>query len=1121
MTMNPRLLKKITATTLALALVALAPGLESYRLFAQAVVTHAVPTANSAIGAGAAVGTNVLSVPGAGGIVSAPLNLQNGLLPNIAPTGVAVRTQAAAVQAAVPAASAQTLQTSVFSRSKAVPAAVQGVPAAGSEQRAADLKTLLAEPRAVALPVQEIEAMPASSAKGAGERMMDRILGRRSASFSSDVPVPVDGAPVSRAAALVEAARTNAVAEPAAVPSPAPAQTPEPARRGRVADTVLSVARIALAGAAVYGLQLAAATFLPAMFGFVPVAALWTLSSGVVLVPAALYARYRLSLRDSPRLNGVKLALDLFLGAYLGAAAVALPAFLGGAAVTHFLAATPLVAAASAVGLSAAAKGKGEGFLGKIVTWFTLTLPAAFLGVSGALPLTFSAVASLAALPAMTTVAFFLGFLIRSAETGRPFAVPGSLQPLRFPSYTWVLTGVVFALLTGYSPIMVNGAFFAWMFLGKGKGFDYLYGALAAWAVYTGFAAPITFLVLAFLPERAQVWSERLMSALLPAAAPAPSTAPAQVEPEAVAYPKPTAWPRFHYWLKTGLSLGALVGMGAVMSFTVFGVGTLLGNLAFVSVLMGLQLWFSKDLIKKTMQTAPTDEGQDPEVFSIMRELREIINKELAKKGKAPIPMPEIINVKMGVPNAFATGISPNKALVGVTIEIKEMLLEPEGLREGLLRLVKMTDPSSKSFVIFRTAIRGSIAGISENAGQEELSAALRAADAAQLKALGYRALRGVLGHEFSHVMNRDMILGAVAGGMSSAIAFSSYKILWAVGHAKAALQKFYDRLTGKPERRTLVAPALGAALGLLKIFIALWAPIAASLVQMASSRTREGGADEDGALLSSDPASLALGLGLLTSWRPKPGVTIEKARVPLIASLAHMLTVNPFEQLAAAGQLPELDAMAKLAVGKADDFFFDLFVTHPNTTQRIERLGEMQKALDSRRAENIDLTIVPGAAVRRDVPSLRDASQAVLPLDPSIDPVSDRMKSTLALRAPLVRGVLAGLGFAAAGLYTGLQSGLLTGVLGAFVAAPSLGVAAGLAAVFVYEKILRRGGETTIGVFLWGEVLGVAAGAVLGYYALPLPAAIALAVVQAAGGFVWGVLSAKAEGKPTVGVRG
>ena len=119
-----------------------------------------------------------------------------------------------------------------------------------------------------------------------------------------------------------------------------------------------------------------------------------------------------------------------------------------------------------------------------------------------------------------------------------------------------------------------------------------------------------------------------------------------------------------------------------------------------------------------------------------------------------------------------------------------------------------------------------------------------------------------------------------------------------------------------------------------------------ATILSMASSRTREGHADEGGALLTEDPESLALGLGMLITWQMPGGFTLRKELLPIVASQAHVMTVNPLEQLRNAGQLPKLDALTRALVGREDDFFFNLFITHPDTMLRIERLYDMAEAL-------------------------------------------------------------------------------------------------------------------------------------------------------------------------------
>jgi Zn-dependent protease with chaperone function len=528
------------------------------------------------------------------------------------------------------------------------------------------------------------------------------------------------------------------------------------------------------------------------------------------------------------------------------------------------------------------------------------------------------------------------------------------------------MTGVVFALLTGYAPVWTNYAFMAWMFLGQSKYFDLAYLGALGWAAMTGFAAPVSFLVIAFAPERAAAWTEKLLGLLLRAGQPAPST---RAEPVKYSEDQPERWPRFHHWLKTGLLLGSIAAFGWGLAFTVFGVKSFLVNLGIAVALSVLPLLASKWIIKKTMQATPMDEREDPEIFGMTRELVGRINSERAGHGKAPIPMPEMVNVPMPVPNAFATGITPFHAMVGVTYEMKDMTLNPERTREMLIRMLAEVEPQSKSFRVYRKAVRGSVSGIAEGADPQELIEAVRRAPAAEIKALGVRALRGVVGHELSHVMHRDMMLGAVAGSMASAIAFSSYGVLWAVGHAKRLLAALWRKLFGRTEAAKKEAPApafpaadddasgrarprvvepvsataaVATALSLVKIFAALWAPILGTILQMGSSRVREGHADEGGALLSGDPESLALGLGLLTSWRPRSA--IEAHVLPLLASQAHVMTVNPFEQLRRAGRLG-MDRSPRWAVGKEDDFFFNLFITHPDTTMRIERLHDMAEA--------------------------------------------------------------------------------------------------------------------------------------------------------------------------------
>ncbi|MBI2363015.1 MAG: M48 family metalloprotease, partial [Elusimicrobia bacterium] len=962
-------LKSGLAATLAAALILVSPGLGCYDALAQFAVT-AAGRAVSVVPGGTAGPVRMAPVTLAPTAVSFTPSLPGSLaapsvLPSVTPS-VAAPASAVSAAAHAPVAAARAVSPAASAVAAMNPASAQAQP----QTAAPSFKNMLAAPRTVALPAVEIAAMPSGQARSAGAAMMDAVLGLRSSRSAAD-PVAVGQALGSVRSGL--SFNASKPAEKASVPAVnAVSEAAPQGAASKALGFVKAVAAVGAAAASVWGLHTAAAVFLPAVFGVTPIVAVWAVSSGLLLLPAALYARYRLAKRDSPRLKGVKLALDLTTGAFLGAVAVALPQVLTGAVLS-----TPMLglAALGGLGFAAAAATKGEGVGGifnAIAAWGALNLLAPLLGTVAAAPLTLGAFVGLAALPALTTIAFFLGRIIAAAESGRPFAVPGSTQQIRFPSYTWVMTGVVFALLTGYSPVWTNAAFAAWMFLGQTRLFNYLFAGAAAWAVFTGLGAPVTFLVIAFAPERAAAGMEWLLGKLLPRGEPAPST---KASPIKVSEASEGRWPEFHFWLKTGLAIGALLFLGAGMSAAVFGFTKFATNLGIAAVFSLIPFLFAKKIIKAVMKATPMDEAQDPEVYGIMRKLRERINKERAAKGQKPIPMPEMVNVPMPVPNAFATGRSPFSAMVGVTAEMKDMTLNPERTRAAMIRLMYAADPNSKQFLVFRRAIRGSISGIAEGAGPQEIVRALQKADRAEVKALGVRALRGVMGHEFNHVMHRDMLLGSIAGTIASGISFSSYGVLWGVGHAQALFARLWARLTGKgkapqgtpgsfrgpratvkpeafePVRPQAVEPVSAAVAvqslwGLVKIFAALWGPVLATVLSMASSRTREGHADEGGALLTEDPESLALGLGMLITWQMPAGFTLRKELLPIIASQAHVMTVNPLEQLRNAGQLPKLDAVTRALVGREDDFFFNLFITHPDTMLRIERLYRMAEAL-------------------------------------------------------------------------------------------------------------------------------------------------------------------------------
>ena len=168
------------------------------------------------------------------------------------------------------------------------------------------------------------------------------------------------------------------------------------------------------------------------------------------------------------------------------------------------------------------------------------------------------------------------------------------------------------------------------------------------------------------------------------------------------------------------------------------------------------------------------------------------------------------------------------------------------------------------------------------------------------LQILDERELRAVLAHELSHVANRDILIGSVAAAIGMSITFLARFALW---------------FGGGNDRN---------GVGMIGILMAwVLAPIAAAIIQMAVSRSREYQADESGAILSGDPDALASALRKLES---------ASTRVPAPATLspaeAHMFIVNPFR-----GR-------------KAGMGFANLFSTHPPTPERIARLEQIKKEL-------------------------------------------------------------------------------------------------------------------------------------------------------------------------------
>lgn len=205
--------------------------------------------------------------------------------------------------------------------------------------------------------------------------------------------------------------------------------------------------------------------------------------------------------------------------------------------------------------------------------------------------------------------------------------------------------------------------------------------------------------------------------------------------------------------------------------------------------------------------------------------------------ARTGMPMPAIYVIDSPQPNAFATGRNPKHAAVAVTNGILQMLTTDE--------------------------------------------------------------LEGVLGHELSHVANRDILISSIAAMMAASLSLFARISLFTGG--------------GSRDRNN----PLGAILSIAAIILA---PLAAMLIRSAISRTREFQADASGAEMTGSPLQLASAL---------QKISVGTARIPM--------NVNP-----ATSQL-FIDNPLKAVRGGG---LSKLFSTHPSTEDRIQRLTEMAQGV-------------------------------------------------------------------------------------------------------------------------------------------------------------------------------
>ena len=162
------------------------------------------------------------------------------------------------------------------------------------------------------------------------------------------------------------------------------------------------------------------------------------------------------------------------------------------------------------------------------------------------------------------------------------------------------------------------------------------------------------------------------------------------------------------------------------------------------------------------------------------------------------------------------------------------------------------------------------------------------------LERLSYEELAGVMAHELAHVKNRDTLIMTITATLAGAISM---------------LANFAFFFGGGNDRRNPLGP-LGA------ILIMIVAPLAAMLVQMAISRTREFEADREGAMISGRPHWLASALQRISSGVQR----IDNTDAERNPATAHLFIINPLH----------------------GGSFSTLFATHPSVEQRVTRLRQM-----------------------------------------------------------------------------------------------------------------------------------------------------------------------------------
>jgi len=276
--------------------------------------------------------------------------------------------------------------------------------------------------------------------------------------------------------------------------------------------------------------------------------------------------------------------------------------------------------------------------------------------------------------------------------------------------------------------------------------------------------------------------------------------------------------------VKTTALLGLLTGLFMAIGGMFGGRGGMLLALVLAAGMNFVSYFFSDKIVLSMYGAKDLPEAEAPRIHAMTREITQ----------RAGLPMPRLVAFDQDSPNAFATGRSPDHAVVA--------------LSSGIMRLMS----------------------------EEQL--------------------KGVIAHELSHVRYRDTLISTVAATLAGAIMFLVSQMRW--------LAIFGGGNRDDDDH--------GGVFGLIAMMIL--APIAASLIQLAISRSREYKADASAAELTGNPEGLASALEALER---------QSARVPLAATqaTAHLFIVSPLS-------------------GKS---LMALFSTHPPIAERVARLRAMR----------------------------------------------------------------------------------------------------------------------------------------------------------------------------------